>query len=746
MQPLSEQESAAQIRDLIDSGASSLSQGRPLDLVSMTVLVMGVCSSAKSMLSLDRAELEASICQRIEQYLPPLSTLTSDMAMLFAGACALIDRQGEFGVEAKSDDSAVGPILVAGCGFTRRQLIFLFESALTLYSADALDACGCLLGLVLEEAPDHGAAHALRGMLAERQNDHEGVLHWYRSACTLMPDNGRIPLALVNKLIILRRLDEAQALLDEVADKLWNHPGFWTLKASVAREQERLHDALECYSNAAALDPGNIDHAHKITSIHLLLGDFDSANDMLDRVLSDAVAQGNTEDKTETFAQATNLIPLAVLRIQTCAQSGQTEAAMQMAQEFYNLNPESFDAGICLSIQQIGHCEFDAAERLLEAIKPTNREQEIKRLVTQVELATAQYDPDTAAEYARQATELDPTHIYAQTTLIGAQLMAVDVAAAQGTMRNVDQLLKRNGREAARYKWRNSFHAGLLKEFRTNPHAEKKLAEILPLPSLQKIIAFAKLIEHEPRYLPAHMGLLLQCRRHGVFEYDRPNRHAYAVPRTIVQFWDKPDIPEDITRLMQSWGRCAGFVHRIFNDQSALSFIEDHCTPRVLKAFRMANHPAMRSDIFRLAYLAVSGGVYVDADDLCRHDIGPLLAPEFDLILMQENLASIGNNFIAAAPGQPCIEFILSTIVDMVLEKQGNNVWFLTGPGALSSGFCHYYRQQLGRARLPEGVRVVTVHSLYAFISPHIPCRHKNDERHWSSEQARSKSLFRRVA
>jgi len=122
------------------------------------------------------------------------------------------------------------------------------------------------------------------------------------------------------------------------------------------------------------------------------------------------------------------------------------------------------------------------------------------------------------------------------------------------------------------------------------------------------------------------------------------------------------------------------------------------------------------------------------------------LTPGFDLILMQENMASIGNNFIAAASGHPCVEFILSTIVDRVLEKQGNNVWFLTGPGGISSGFCRYYRQQLGRARLPAGLRVISVYQLYDFISPHIPCRHKSDERHWNSDRVRSRSLFRGVA
>ena len=62
-----------------------------------------------------------------------------------------------------------------------------------------------------------------------------------------------------------------------------------------------------------------------------------------------------------------------------------------------------------------------------------------------------------------------------------------------------------------------------------------------------------------------------------------------------------------------------------------------------------------------------------------------------------------------------------------MLEKQDNNGSFLTGPGALSMGFCRYYRQQLGRARLPAGVRVISVFQLYDFISPHIPCRPKSD-------------------
>ncbi|NBS98303.1 MAG: hypothetical protein EBT08_19475, partial [Betaproteobacteria bacterium] len=183
----------------------------------------------------------------------------------------------------------------------------------------------------------------------------------------------------------------------------------------------------------------------------------------------------------------------------------------------------------------------------------------------------------------------------------------------------------------------------------------------------------------------------------------------------------------------------------IFNDKTAEAFIAERCRPHILKAYRMANHPAMRSDLFRLAYLAVCGGIYADADDRCRIDPTPLMPSGFDLIVLQENLGSIGNNFIAAAPAHPWIGFALNALVTMVIEKQGDNIWFLTGPGALSSAFCQFYQTEFKEARLPLGVRVPTVYELNQYISPHIPCSHKQDERNWASQHVRQRSLFRRI-
>jgi len=86
------------------------------------------------------------------------------------------------------------------------------------------------------------------------------------------------------------------------------------------------------------------------------------------------------------------------------------------------------------------------------------------------------------------------------------------------------------------------------------------------LPSLQKIIALAKLIEHEPGVLSSEHGIADPVPTPRGVRLRQPNEHAQPIPKTIVQFWDSPDIPPDIARLMESWGRCEGFEHQIFAD------------------------------------------------------------------------------------------------------------------------------------------------------------------------------------
>jgi len=91
-------------------------------------------------------------------------------------------------------------------------------------------------------------------------------------------------------------------------------------------------------------------------------------------------------------------------------------------------------------------------------------------------------------------------------------------------------------------------------------------------------------------------------------------------PRTIVQFWhDLGELPEDIKECIASWTRwmASGFTHRLYSERSARELIGDALGARHERAFDLCYHPAMQADYFRLCYLLVEGGFYVDADDVC---------------------------------------------------------------------------------------------------------------------------------
>lgn len=105
---------------------------------------------------------------------------------------------------------------------------------------------------------------------------------------------------------------------------------------------------------------------------------------------------------------------------------------------------------------------------------------------------------------------------------------------------------------------------------------------------------------------------------------------SIPVPRVLVQYWDQPEVPDDVAKCLASWVslESRGFSRLLFDRNRARSFILDAYGDGHAAAFDAAPHPAARSDYFRLCYLAVRGGWYVDADDQFRDvDIGVLLLP-----------------------------------------------------------------------------------------------------------------------
>lgn len=93
-----------------------------------------------------------------------------------------------------------------------------------------------------------------------------------------------------------------------------------------------------------------------------------------------------------------------------------------------------------------------------------------------------------------------------------------------------------------------------------------------------------------------------------------------VIPEHIIQYWDDEKIPGDVQKVMDSWS-ATNIQKTIFNQKSALRFIEENFEHSYVSAFQRCLHPAMRADYFRLCYLYLNGGIYIDADNKYEKNI-----------------------------------------------------------------------------------------------------------------------------
>lgn len=187
------------------------------------------------------------------------------------------------------------------------------------------------------------------------------------------------------------------------------------------------------------------------------------------------------------------------------------------------------------------------------------------------------------------------------------------------------------------------------------------------------------------------------------------------IPRHVVQFWDDKRIPLDVLACIETWQSVEGFEYRRFDDDGARKFIAAEFGDEIAEAYSLCGHPAMKSDVFRFAYLFRNGGVYVDADNaysgngladlirkcgalnvqpLCRDqtppgcNISPWKAPA-EHLATGRLLFSLTTDPILAAPGHPALLKALQRATRLLLEAKRNGqtcnkVSWTTGPDNLT--------------------------------------------------------------
>lgn len=160
-----------------------------------------------------------------------------------------------------------------------------------------------------------------------------------------------------------------------------------------------------------------------------------------------------------------------------------------------------------------------------------------------------------------------------------------------------------------------------------------------------------------------------------------------AIPRTIVQFWDKVDIPDEVLRLMERTKAAnPEFHHQVFSDEAAREFLRAAFGAEGATLYDACPHVAAKADFFRAVYLLLHGGIYVDADEGCEQSLSAYCTtPDLVLSYSRGVPSCINNWFVATAPGlkllSSVVENILGNLRNVVRNGAQTNVWVLTGPG-----------------------------------------------------------------
>lgn len=430
---------------------------------------------------------------------------------------------------------------------------------------------------------------------------------------------------------------------------------------------------------------------------------------------------------------------LAAIASQLLRQHGRLDEARATVLEALQADPRSnrllFELGaICFD-----RGELDAARAAAARIVPANLAEVVERQVFEASLHLLEWRSEAALALLAQTLEMHPSARGAHQLMATASLSLLRIDAFRIHLDAItridlpDRILKGLPRH------RSQSHFGqLYDEFTLDRSSLRRLDDACALEPPNRRLALARQVRERPDYTPAAIALLVDMRRAGDFSRAMPG--GSTIPSRICQYWDTREVPADVAALMDSWTQHnPDYAYHQFDDVSARAFIASHCAPAVSEAFERADLPAMKADLFRLAWLWHEGGWYADADDRCRTGLARWSTLGAELVLWQEPFGTIGNNFIGARPRHPLLAAALEHATEAINRGDGDILWLRTGPGVMTRTAAAAFAV----ADPMPGTLVLTELELAAILTKHCMVSYKRSDQHWRFATRRPESRLR---
>ncbi len=578
------------------------------------------------------------------------------------------------------------------------------------------DAVRRLAQAVLARDPGQGRVWLQLGLLARLEGQHEEALAAFSRARALDPAAFEPVLQMAQQTFILGRAAESAALLAEalVLDK--TSVQSLTLAAQRAMMADDAATALTQYQAAIARNPAHPQAYVGACNALIKLGRVHDAQAMLDQGLA---ACGS---RPILHTRHANLL----------RDLGFYAEAARVAEAAFATHPESFalwEIAMRLRIMTGEPAAMRAFATRAQCARDTERAAHCAML-GDMEAALGN-EPAALAHY-RRGVEIAPTMARLHGAMTVACMTSFDIDAAFAHLQRQTALLAPSLRIGFRSENpTQSYYGQILNDYRLEPGIVTAL-NALPADAAARHATLAALVRSFPESTLAAAALLDHLCRAGAFEAAPAATPANLIPRHIIQFWDASTPPADVAALAASWPRQnPTHHHQLFDDLAARRFLAEHHPPKILRAYHQAIPPAMKADLFRLAYLHTNGGIYADADDRCVAPLDALLPPGKTLVFYREYLGTIGNNFIAAAPGHPVLRAALDHATQSILRGDQDMLWLSTGPGLITRCLAHAAADPHAGTSLCQHTTVWDRRILLRHIGVHCLADYKESEQHW---------------
>ena len=552
-----------------------------------------------------------------------------------------------------------------------------------------------------------------------------------------------------------------QAALDalrRLADIDPGRPDAWIEMALNERRLGRAAAARACLERALALSPEHVRAVENLGELARLERDFERALALFRRAVAAGPANpwpriglaqtladlGRLGEALAALDDAEERAPahdparpaLAGRRVELLRRAGHWTRALDAAREAAGIWPRNFPLWVQRCLIELLAGDPATVAACLDSAPVATAAERARVLQLRGQAAEAEWRPDAAAAHYADALRLTPEDGWIHQNRARACLLRLDLDTARAHLR---AMVDRDSEFAVltgrfpRVSW--THYGEILNEYAMDRHVLTALLATRDDPPGQRVVPLLALAREHPDSIAVAVALLLALRQAGHLAVSAPPAACVsAIPRRIVQYWDSGEPPPDVRALMRTWRDWhPDHETRLFDDAAAAAFLAGAYAPDVLAAYRRAAEPAQKADLFRLAWLYARGGCYIDCDDRCHAPLDAVVPRHATLALYQEDLGTLGNNFIAAVPHHPLLGRALDVAVAAVNAGDTDAVWLGTGPGLMTRAFA----QTLAGSRLlwPEwlsGLAVLDRSELYRAVAIHCFVGYKMTERHWS--------------